>query len=183
MLIGDESREDYMLRSRVTMVAALVVLTAACGSGEEGDTASDSASNGTRVEEQGESDSSSGAVVNPASPGQATVTLEGEDYTLDTIGPVGCTIEGSAFEFSFLMGDNEINLVGGGDASASTFNFNLSFQEEGGITQYAADHLSGDSGTLTVDGSSMSYVGSMSELVEGGERESVGEVTISATCG
>lgn len=160
---------------------ALVLLLTACGgngSSEETDAAETPSNAGTEASEEV---SGGGEVANQQPPGQAAVLLEGATYTLDTVGPAGCNVDGSAFEFSFLMGDNEVNLVGGGDASTSTFSFNLGIQGDGAITQYSADTLQGDTGALAVDGNSISYVGSMSELVDGA-RESVGEVTISATC-
>lgn len=168
------------MRSAMT-IAAVLLVTACGGNGSTDETDPDETPSAVGTE-QSEDDSGGGEVANQQPPGQAVVLMQGETYTLDTVGPVGCNIEGSSFDFSFLLGDNEVNLVGGGDASTSTFNFNLGIQADGGITQYSADALRGDTGTLAVDGSSISYVGSMSELVEGGERESVGEVTISATC-
>jgi hypothetical protein len=175
------------VQARLGQAVALGLLLTACGGADGGaESASESRSGSTGSASQAVADPDGGGggeIVDAPPPGQATASVDGRDFTFETVGPVGCSVDGDEFTFSFLIGNNEVNLVGGGNASDSTFRFDISITESGGsITQYFADPLQGDSGSLVVDGSSISYSGSMQMLGEGGESTSVGDGSVSATC-
>lgn len=163
---------------------------AACGGDDGGASATDSRTdNGA---DQSSSDSSSasgnnsgGDVVDPQPPGQATASVDGEDYTFNTLGPVGCAITDTEFNVGFLIGDNEVSFIAGGSLSGSEWRgrIDLNVQTADGITNYFADFSSGDEGAVAVSGASMSYSGPWLKFGSGGEEESVGDGTLSVTCG
>jgi hypothetical protein len=171
---------------------ALLVVLAACG-GDGGTSDSEDTSSGggsTEQSDQGSNgeDSGGGAgggdVVELQPPGQAYVSVDGQEWNFETVGPAGCMVGADEFTFSFLIGDNEVGLAGGGSPDGSSFNFNLSILDSGGQTIYLADQLRGDSGNIAVNGNSVSYSGSMQLLPPGSdsEAEPVGDGIISATC-
>jgi hypothetical protein len=84
-----------------TVLGAL--LTAGCGGDSEGD----GGSSADRA-------SSSGDVINPPPPGQATVSVDGQQFSFTEPGGVRCNVDDDGFSFSFRIGDNETTLGAGG---------------------------------------------------------------------
>lgn len=110
--------------------------------------------------------------------------MDGEDYDFDTVGPVGCSLSDDEVNFGFLVGDNEVGLVGGATRSGSGWQgrIDLTVQGDSGVVNYFTDFTDGD-GVVAVDGDSLSYTGEW-ELLSGGgsDAESVGEGTVALTC-
>ena len=84
-----------------TVLGAL--LTVGCGGDSEGDGGSSA-----------DGASSSGGVINPPPPGQATVSVDGQQFSFTEPGGVGCNVDDDGFSFSFRIGDNETTLGAGG---------------------------------------------------------------------
>ncbi len=177
------------MRRRLILIAILAMTVTACG-GDGGEPssqagASDNGDDAT-TEESLSGDGDAAGVIDAPPPGQATASVDGESYTFDVQGPVGCSITDSEFNFGFIIGDNDVSVGGGGTASESEWRgrIDLAVQEAEGITNYFADFASGDGGTVAVEGNSMSYSGPWQALRPGSsEAESVGDGTISVTCG
>lgn len=165
----------------IALVAGLLFV--ACGG--NGDTASDG---DTSDADSGGSGGASGDVVEAQPAGQAYVSVDGEEFTLDTPGLTDCNVAQDTFTFSFVIGDNDVGLAGGanlyedgwlGDIVLRVVRDNLPYQyypDEGGL----------DSG-LAINGDSISYSGPMlMKPPNDGSNppaESVGDGTISVTCG
>jgi len=177
-----------MLKRTVLLGAFALVLAACGGDGDaEAPATSDSGGDSTNATAAPTTEAGGGGeVVNMQAPGQAAASVDGEDYTLDTVGPVGCTVSDSEFNVGFLLGDNEVSLIAGGNASGSEWRgrVDLNIQGPDGVTNYFADFSGGDGGSVAVDGSSMSYSGDWEVLKPGeSEPQSAGEGMVSLTCG
>lgn len=165
------------------------MVLAACGGDDSGPTTTAAANDNDASQTSSESsndnssDSGGGQVVDVQPPGQASASVEGEQYTFDTVGPVGCDITDSEFNVGFLKGDNEVSFIAGGSGSGSDWRgrIDVNVQTTDGIVNYFAE-LS--SGAVAVDGQSMSYSGEWQVLRPGeSEAQSVGDGTLSVTCG
>jgi hypothetical protein len=174
---------------KIAVLGAFVLLLAACGGDSDGDDADAGSSGGGGTTTSTGTEPTAGAsvggdVVNQQEPGRAAASVDGEDFTFDTVGPVGCTISDSEVTVGFIFGDNEVSFVAGAAASGSDWRgrIDLNVQGPDGVTNYFAD-FSGGGGAVAVDGSSMSYSGDWQVLRPGEpEAEPVGQGTISATC-
>ena len=190
---------ERALRYRVLLLAAVVSIISACG-GESGGRSTDETTGGGESTASGDSDSTgavSGAnVIDPPPPGQATVSVDGQEFNFENLGSVKCTIEVGEFGFSFFIGDNEVTLGGGGFYSeevgwgGSISMFVAGPPEEGqeGNSTYVVALPEVDESTLAFEKKSMSYSGPMERQFydpaseSGSGVEEVGEGTISVTC-
>jgi hypothetical protein len=111
-------------------------------------------------------------------------SIEGQDYTLDTIGPIGCEITDTGVNAGFILGDNEVSLIVGATADGSEWQgrIALDVQDSELITNYFVDFSEGGGEAVAVEGNSMSYSGEWWKLGREGEEESVGDGTLSLTC-
>ncbi len=171
------------------LITVMIIVLAACGDGDNGSSAADGGSSGTEAD-QSQVDSvadsvEGGQVVDMQPPGQATASVDGQEYTLDTVGPVGCDITDSEFNVGFIMGDNDVSVIAGGTASGSEWRgrIDLNVQTTDGIANYFADFSGGDAGAVAVSDASMSYSGEWKVYGSDGTEESVGDGTLSLTCG
>ena len=187
---------------RKTAIALAVLGLVACGGGDDDDrptpepapaddaTAADDNGddgNGDDVEDGG---AGGGAIVNPQPAGQASVTIEGLDYTMQEPGALDCTISDDAITFSFRIGDNEVTLGAGANLYDTGWLGNIEVRvanppsEPGPIIYYPDLTANGD--RLVIDGSSASYAGPMKKQpANDGSNPppvDVGDGTISVTC-
>lgn len=162
------------------LLAGLLII--ACGGNGVSDSDAGSLEGGSGEE------SSAGGVVDVQPAGQAHVSVDGEEFTFDTPGLTACNVESDTFTFSFVLGDNQVGLAGGanlyddgwlGDITVRVIRDNLPYQyypDEGGLDS-----------SLAIDGDSISYSGPMlMRPPNDGSNppaESVGDGTISVTCG
>ncbi len=170
---------------------AIMLIVVACGSGDTGGGAAQTADPaGPAQSDAGGGASSGGSVVNPQPPGQAAMSVAGLDYTFTEPGGVACVIKDGEFSFSFRQGDNEVTLGGGGFYSGGTgwggaITLIVANPDgEQGPVNYSAALPKVDESTLAFDGNSMSYNGPMRKLVPGGEfeGEDAGTGSVSVTC-
>ena len=177
---------------KTALLAVIVLAFTACGgdddsdgAGSAGTTQAPSGTTGTTAPADAtDAENGSGSdVVDRQPAGRASVSVDGEQYTLDTVGPIGCEIGDGEFNVGFLFGDNEVSFIAGGNSSGSGWRgrIDINIQSADGITNYFAD-LSGG-GSVAVDGASMSYSGPW-QVFRPGSAEAVpaGDGTLSATC-
>lgn len=176
-----------------TVIAAFVLVIAACG-GDSGDDAqvatTGGASSATTTAAAGSGDGDDGAggggdVVNRQAAGMAAVSIDGQEFSFDTVGPVGCSVSDSQFIVGFIIGDNDVNVLANATASGSEWQgrIDVSVQDADGLTTYSADFAGGDGGAVAVDGSSLSYSGDWEVWRPGAaDAEAAGQGTLSATC-
>jgi len=120
-----------------------------------------------------------GSVVDPQPPGQASVSVDGVDVTLEELGATACSIGKDEFGFSFRTGDNAITLGAGGiytDGSGWSGALMLTVVDP--YNEYFVDLAMVDESTLAFSGSSMSYQGPWIR----GAGEDAGTGTVSVTC-
>ena len=176
-----------MRRAFALMVAVVLVLAACGGDDDAGDSATE-----TTASDGGSQDApSGGAVVNPQPPGQAMVTVDGQDFTLTEPGALECTIAQDAITFSFRIGDNEVTLGAGANLYDTGWLGAIDLRvanptgEPGPISYFPDLAANGDG--ITIDGASMSYTGPMQKQpANDGSNPApvdVGQGTISVTCG
>lgn len=170
----------------ITLTTAVVLVLAACG-GEDASTQSDSSSGDS--ESQGAP--ASGDVVNRQPAGQATVTVDGQDFTLTEPGALECTVMPDAITFSFRIGDNETTLGAGANLYDAGWLGSIDLRianpaGEAGPVNYFPD-LAANIDGVAIDGDSMSYSGPMQKRpANDGSNPppvDVGDGTISVTCG
>lgn len=172
------ARVGGRIQCLVLVLSATLVL-AACGGGDG------QSGDGGGSDDGG---ATSGEVVDQQPPGQALVSVDGEEFTFDTPGLADCNVEPDTFTFSYVIGDNEVGLAGGanlyedgwlGDITLRVVRDNLPYQ-------YFPDQDALDDG-IAIDGDSISYSGPMlMRPPNDGTNpppESVGDGTISVTCG
>ena len=180
---------------RTTTVMALgLMLIAACGggaatgdpSGTEADAASPTTAGSATTAGAATGD---GQVVAQQPPGQAMVSVDGREFTFDTTGPADCRIEPGSFSFSWIIGDNEVTLGGGGDVYDDDWLASIVLRlsnADGEPISYEPDRDHLNDG-IAIAGDSFSYSGPM--LIQppndgsAPPPEPVGDGTISATCG
>lgn len=168
-----------MMARRAFLFALTALVMAACGGGDR--------DNGSDAGETNDDGSGSGDVIDQQPPGQAVVSVDGEEFTFDTPGLTDCNVESDTFTFSFIIGDNEVGLAGGanlyedgwlGDITLRVIRDNLPYQ-------YFPDQDALDDG-IAISGDSISYSGPMlMRPPNDGTNpppESVGVGTISVTC-
>jgi hypothetical protein len=182
--------------SKVAAVAIWVVLvTALAGCGSSGDDengASDGEQSAAPSDAASDGGSSGGdGVVDPQPPGQAMVSVDGQEYVLDMPGALDCTIEDDTFTFSFRIGDNEVTLGGGANEYDGKWVGSIDLvvadpTGEPGPIRYTPDLVENGASGLAFDGDSMSYSGPMQKQPanDGSQPQpvDVGDGTISVTC-
>lgn len=182
---------------RYVLLAALALTLVACGGDESGEPAANGADGGggeesslTTPGDGGGAAATSGDVVDPQPPGQATVAVDGLEYTFTEPGGVGCSVAPDAITISFIIGDNEVVIGGGVSRFEPGWMGNIVLrianpEGEPGPISYSTD-LAEDGSGLAIDGASVSYVGPMlKQPANDGSNPpevDVGEGTISATC-
>ena len=178
--------------SAVALSILLAATLAACGSSSSGD--ADNASSGDQPAAQSDDASgkgSSGDVVDPQPPGQATASVDGQEYVLDLPGALDCTIEDDTFTYSFRIGDNEVTLGAGANEYDGKWIGNIDLvvanpTGELGPIHYIPNLTENGASGLAFDGDSMSYSGPMQKQPANDgsqpQRVDVGDGTISVTC-
>lgn len=173
---------------KLALLTALIMAIAACGgSGTDPETEGDQ--NAPAQDSDGgerEAPPVSPDVVDRQPSGQAHVVVDGLDYTFDTFGPSDCNVESFQFGFSFIIGENEVSLTGGGTSNIQEWATNLAMRvfnatDDGAPVTYANPVGSGSDG-LAIDGNSVSYSGPIEKKVPNADPVDVGEGTISVTC-
>jgi len=139
----------------------------------------------------GDAPDSADQPVSPAAPGQATVAVDGQEWTLTEPGAIGCSIAEDMVSFSFVMGDNEVTLGGGANRSDGAWLGSIDLRVLGADTDlgpaaYYPD-LAANGDAVTIDGERLTYAGPMlRQPPNDGSNpppEDAGSGTISVTCG
>lgn len=184
-------------------MVVMVAILGACGNDDDGGASSppdvmSDGDTGTATDDGGDESSgagSSGAVIDPPAPGQATASVDGLDLTFELPGALACSIADDAITFSYRIGDNEVTLgaganrVDGGWMGSIALNVANPASEAGPIAYYPTPGENGilDESLFAVDGASMSYSGPMlKQPANDGSLPppvDAGTGTISATCG
>ncbi len=183
------------MTGRSTAMVAVGLVLAACGGPGQDESTSDASSNGGDIEDaSSEADGDlgdGGEVVDRQPPGQATVSVDGQEWTLTEPGAAECSITADEIRFSFRIGDNEVTLGGGANLYDNEWVgiIDLTVPDpEGGEGQasYFPDATAIAAG-IAIDGDSMSYSGPMQmqppNYGDLPEPEPVGDGTVSVTCG
>jgi hypothetical protein len=115
-----------MRANPATMIVLGLGLTACGGGGPDGSATDDVASGGAEAPAGGDAEDASsaaddtegdvrdsGEIVDPQPPGQATVSVDGQEWTLTEPGAGDCSIAADAITFSFRIVDNEFTLGAG----------------------------------------------------------------------
>ena len=181
----DTSQRGVDVRRTFNLIAAVVLVLAACSDGG-GDSAV-----ATTLGDGGPQGASTGAsVVNVQPPGQAMVLVDGQEFTLTEPGALECSITQDAITISFRIGDNEVTLGGGANLYDAEWLGSADLRvanpagEPGPISYFPDLAAHGDG--ISIDGDSMSYVGPMQKRPANDGTNpppvDVGEGTISATC-
>lgn len=180
-------RRVFVVSRTVVLLAVLVVVVAACGGG--GGESDNGASSDDGGSDSGGSPSG-GDVVDPQPAGQAKATVDGLEYTFTEPGGVDCAVAENEFSFSFVIGDNEVVLGGGGFRSSSDDEWLTSpdlrvfnpDSEPGPISYFPV----ADSVEIAIDGNSVSITGPMQKQpANDGSNPppvDVGEGTFTFTC-
>ena len=133
-------------------------------------------------------------MVNPAPAGQATVSVDGQQFTFELSGGLDCSISEEALTFAYRIGDNEVTLGGGANREDDGWLGSIRLtvanpdSEPGPISYYpdVGDGIFIDGSLIAVDGDSMSYSGPMEKQPANDGTNpppiDVGNGTISATC-
>ncbi|MBT8240041.1 MAG: hypothetical protein KJN63_02310 [Acidimicrobiia bacterium] len=174
----------------IALLAVGALLVAACGSDDGG--ASEAASGGANDSGQSDDEGAaapSGDVVNQQEPGEAYVSVDGLEFTLTESGSLDCVINPDVLTFAFWIGDNTTTLGGGANLYDDGWLGDIMLRvvnEDGLPVQYYPDEGGLDS-YLAFNGDSVSYSGPMlMKPPNDGTNppaESVGDGTISVTCG
>lgn len=166
---------------RVATVLVALVLGACGGGGDDVGGAGEVATGGASADSRQEG----GAVIDRQPPGEATVRVDGREYTLTERGGADCAVEEDGFRFSFISGNNEVVLGGSGRSDDGGWEVVVRLEDfpedqEGGITFFFLDGLAVDVG---IDGNSVSMVGQMEKYeTDPTTPDDVGEGVISFTC-
>jgi len=181
---------------RRLMIVLLALAMTACGGGGSDDAATDTGTDdtvaGSESDDGGNGGSSSGQVVDPQPPGQATVSVDGQEFMFHTLGPSDCIIETDRLNFAFVIEETSATLAAGANLTDDGWQGDIKLRildEEGKPVQYYLQSAEGlmIQGTIAVDGDSMSFSGPM-EMQPPNDGSNpppvdVGDGTISATCG
>jgi hypothetical protein len=191
-------------RARILSLGLMLVVSA-CGSGDAGggaDESSDPAGPGSTPAggdasapaESSGAGPGGGAVINPQPPGQASVSVDGVEYTFEGEILIVCSI-GDGFNYTFSAEDGRVTLAAGGqdlgDAGwGGSINFTVNDEEpdpdsgELVFVKYVVFLPDVDGSTMAFDGNSMSFSGPMLKQTPGSDPpgEDVGTGTVSVTC-
>jgi hypothetical protein len=181
----------------VAMLVLVLVLAACGGGGPDGSSSDDTPSGDGAADTSSEAEAgagdlgSGGEVVDPQPPGQATVSVDGQEWAFTEPGATACTIATDAIGFSFRIGDNEVTLGGGANLYDTGWLGGIDLRvadpdgADGPVTYFP--DLAADGAGIAIDGDSMSYSGPMQmQPPNDGSNpppEDVGDGTISVTCG
>jgi hypothetical protein len=172
-----------MSTRRVVLVVVLALIVTACGgSGDGGGEDSDGDS---------EPGSTGGGGVLDAQPaGEATASVDGQEFTLEVSPALDCSIADDSITFAFWVGDNSVVLGGGAnlydDGWLGSINLVVAdpTDEFGPVTYFPDLTVNGNG--IAIDGDSMSYSGPMMKQPpnDGSNPEPVdaGSGTFSLTC-
>ena len=180
-----------MRRAAMVCLVAMVAVSG-CGSGEADGAASESAGGddpgmsapagaggGGGTEPSQPSSAGGGSVVDPQPAGQASISVDGIEVTLEELGATACSIGDDEFGFSFRSADNAITLGAGGTyTDGSGWSGSLMLIVADPYDEYVVDLAQVDESTLAFSGSSMSYQGPWIR----GAGEDAGTGTVSVTC-
>ena len=175
------------MRRIITLAAVVVLVLSACG----GDDASTSDSDSSSGDSGSQGAPAGGDVADRQPAGQATVTVDGQEFTLTEPGALECTVTPDAITFSFRIGDNEITLGAGANLYDAGWLGSIDLRianpaGEAGPVNYFPDLATNGVG-IVVDGDSMSYSGPMQKQPANDGTNpppvDVGDGTISVTCG
>lgn len=170
------------MRNRWLVLVVLMLVVGACGGGGNGDASGDGGSDG--------GGSGGGGVVDQQSPGEAIVSVDDKDYSLEVSPAVDCSIVDDSITFAFWVGDNSITLGGGANLYEDGWLGSIDltdYEPQGGSgpVSYYPDPDALDDG-ISIDGSSMSYSGPMMKQPPNDGSNpppvDVGSGTISVTC-
>jgi len=180
---------------RLWLPIASMIILAACGGGTELEVAEpESAAGGTSGEiaaptSEGGGAGSTGEVVNRQPPGQGAASVDGQEFTFNTPGGVACKVTDEEFNYSFIIGDNEITIGGGASIQGDEWFGSLTMRivGEDGTTEYSAK-LNDNPAGVAIDGNSVSYSGPMEKYPPAPPGElpqpvDVGDGVFTATCG
>ena len=149
-------------------VVAIVVL-GACGGGAEPEGNTGGAGGATAAPAgDGGGGGSTGDVVNRQPPGQAAVSVDGQEFTFTTPGGIACSVTDEEWSFSFIIGDNEVTVGGGATNDDGEWWGSLSLRvvADDRTTEYVAK-LVDNPAAVAVDGDSVSYAGPVDEVPAG----------------
>lgn len=174
-----------MRRVGVASMIVVLVLTA-CGEEDSGSTggADSDTAGGVETADGG------GSVVDQQPAGQALVSVEGRDYTLEVSPAVDCSIADDSISYSFWVGDNSVVLGGGAnlyeDGWVGSINLRVAEPEgEDGPISFFPD-LAENGDRISTSGNSMSYSGPIQKQPpnDGSNPDpvDVGNGVISVTC-
>lgn len=165
------------------LVMAVLLSCVACGGAGEAD---DGAGGG---EAEGGS-AGGGGVVDQQPPGQAFVSVDGHELTLEVSPAVDCSVSPDGISYSFWVGDNSIVLGGGANLYDTGWvgSINLRIAEpegQDGPVSYSPD-IAANGDRIAIEGNSMSYSGPMRKQPPNDGTnpplEDVGDGTFSVTC-
>lgn len=181
---------------RKTAIVLIALALAACGGDDDNAAPAQEATDAAPTDDTSGADDTSGEssgggeIVNPQPAGQAHVSVDGLDYTMQEPGGLACTISDDAITFSFRIGDNEVTLGAGANLYDTGWLGNIRTTVgnppgEDGPVAYFPD-LAANGAGLTIDGNSASYSGPMQKQpANDGSNPppiNVGDGTISVTC-
>ena len=178
------------------IVAMALFVSTGCGGSDADESAptDNSGAEGSDDSEGSSGEGSSNEVVNPAPSGQATASVDGQQFTLELPAGLDCSISEEALTFGYSIGDNEVTLGGGANRDDDGWIGSIRLtvanpdSEPGPISYYpkVGDGLFIDGSYIAVDGDSMSYSGPMEKKPANDGTNppavDVGDGTISATC-
>jgi hypothetical protein len=183
------NQEDDMQRTATLCLA--IVLMAGCAAddsggaasggvnGDEPATSAPAGGGGSGAEPSVPASVGGGSVVDPQPAGQASVSVDGIEVTLDELGATDCTMGGDEFGFSFRTADNALTLGAGGVfTEGSGWAGSLRLIVADPYNEYVVDLSQVDASNLAFSGSSMSYQGPWIR----GAGEDAGTGTVSVTC-
>jgi hypothetical protein len=175
---------------RLLLPVLTILVLAACGGASETD-GSDNGSGGgggAAATAAGGASGSGGEVVDRQPPGTGYASVDGQEYTFTTPGGVACRVSDDEFSFSFIQGDNEVTIGGGGSIQANGWFGSVSMRivMDDGSTEYSAQ-INDNPDAVAVDGSSVSYSGPMVKYLPAPPGElpepiDIGDGVFSATC-
>jgi len=175
---------------RLLLPVVSMAMLAACGGATETDGTGEGSGGGAAAPTTaGGGASSGGQVVDRQPPGTGYASVDGQEYTFTTPGGVACKVSDDEFSFSFIQGDNEVTIGGGGSIQANGWFGSVSMRiiSANDSTEYAAQ-INDNPDAVAVDGSSVSYSGPMVKYLPAPPGElpepiDVGNGVFSATCG
>lgn len=160
---------------RTTSILALTLIVGLASCGGDDDSAADDAATADAAtagdDESGDSGgdageaATNGEVIDPQPPGQALVSVDGQEYILTEPGALDCTLADDSITFSFRIGDNEVTLGAGANQSDGQWFGGVDLRvadpaaEPGPIAYFT--ELPANSAGMAVDGDSFSYSGPM----------------------